>query len=370
MSGQVYLDHNASAPPRPEVIDAIAAVLRESANPSSIHGPGRAARAHVERARRSVAALVGAEPEQVVFTGGGTEANNQALRCAERGRAVLSAIEHESVRNARPDCELAPVDADGLIDLAALERLLAARREPALVAAMLANNETGVIQPVAEIAALARRFGAVVHCDAVQAAGKIPVDVAALGADSYAFSAHKIAGPQGVGALILRTPGAFGRLLHGGGQERGRRAGTENVAGIAGFGVAAELAAAALPAFGRLAERRDALEARIRAIAPTAATFGAGAPRLPNTTKISMPGVSSDIQVMALDLAGVAVSAGAACSAGKVDPPYVLTAMGVPDAEAVTAIRVSLGWRTRPGDVDRLVEAWRELYLRAARRAA
>ena len=370
MSDHIYLDHNASAPPKPEVIEAITDVLRESANASSIHKPGRAARAHIERARCSLAALIGAEPEQVVFTGSGTEANNQALRCADRGRIIASTIEHESVLNARSDIELAPVDANGVIDLGALERLLAASGEPALVAVMLANNETGIIQPIAEVAALAHRFGAVVHCDAVQAAGKIPIDVAKLGADSYAFSAHKIAGPQGVGALIVRTAGALGRLIHGGGHERGLRAGTENVAGIAGFGVAAELAAEALPDFVRLAQHRDTLETRLREIAPSTTVFGADAPRLPNTAKLTMPGVSSEVQVMAMDLAGFAISAGSACAAGKVEPPYVLTAMGVPDDVAVTAIRISLGWRTRPGDIDSFVEAWRELYKRAGRQAA
>ena len=331
---------------------------------------GRAARSAVEGARRALADLIGAAPDEILFTGSGTEANNQALRCRGRRRVLCSAIEHESVRFAHPDAVPLPVGGDGAIDLDALERALSDGDEPAIVAVMLANNETGVIQPIAEAAAICARHGAWLHCDAVQALGKIPLDVTALGADSYAFSAHKLAGPQGVGALVLRTPGAVGRLIHGGGQERGLRAGTENVAGIAGFGVAAELAGAALDEFAGLASLRDGLERRVAEIAPRRIVFGAASPRLPNTAKLTMPGVSSETQVMALDLAGIAISAGSACAAGKVEPPYVLGAMGVADDVAVTAIRVSLGWRTRAGDVDRFVTAWRELYERAGARAA
>jgi cysteine desulfurase len=369
MNDKIYLDYNATAPAKPAVIAAVEAALRHGGNPSSVHERGRAARALVEEARRSVAALVGAEPAEIVFTSGGTEANNQALRACGRRRVIVSAIEHDAVRRAVPDPVLAPVTADGVVDLAALERLLAADREPALLAVMLANNETGVIQPVAEAAAIAHRHGALVHCDAIQAPGKIPVDVAALGADSYALSAHKLAGPPGVGALVVRRPGQIGRFIHGGGQERGLRAGTENVPGIAGFGVAAQLALADLPAFGRLAELRDELEARVRAVARGVVIFGARAPRLPNTSKLTMPGVSAETQVIGLDLAGIAVSAGSACSSGSVEPPFVLTAMGVPDAIALTAVRVSLGWGSTRRDVDRFVAAWSEIFARAGKRA-
>jgi cysteine desulfurase len=370
MADRVYLDYNATAPPRPAVVEAVAEAMRLGGNASSVHGEGRAARALVEDARRSIAALVGAEPGQVVFTSGGTEANNQALRASGRRRTVVSAIEHDSVRLALADAVPAPVTGAGEIDLEALDRLLAAADEPALVAVMLANNETGVIQPVAEVAAIAHRHGALVHCDAIQAAGKVAVDIAALGADTYAFSAHKLAGPQGVGALVVRAPGAVGRLIHGGGQERGLRAGTENVAAIAGFGVAARLGAAGLDAFAGLATMRDDLERRLRAIAPRLTIFGERAARLPNTTKLAMPGVAAETQVIAFDLAGIAVSAGSACSSGSVEPPYVLTAMGVPDAVALTAVRVSLGWGTVAADIDRFVAAWSDLYRRAGRAAA
>ena len=370
MNTPIYLDYNATSPARPEVAEAVAEALRLGGNASSVHGAGRAARSRVEQARRAFAALIGAEPGQILFTGSGTEADNQALRRAGRRRAVASAIEHEAVLQARDDIEIAPVGANGIIDLDALDRLLAADSEPAMVAVMLANNETGVIQPVAEVAEIAHARGALVHCDAVQAAGKIPIDITALGADSYAFSAHKFAGPQGVGVLAIRTPGMIGRLIHGGGQERDLRAGTENVAGIVGLGVAAEIAQARLPEFAALARLRDGLEARLREIAPDATVFGADAPRLPNTSNISMPGVSSETQVMAMDLAGIAISAGSACAAGKVEPPYVLIAMGVADSLAVTAVRVSLGWASSAADTDRFVTAWEELYRRAGVRAA
>ena len=258
MSVRVYLDYNASAPVWPEAADAADEALRAGANASSIHAPGRAARARIEEAREAVARLVGADPAGIVFTGGGTEANNQAIRRSGAERVLVSAIEHESVLSADEEAEILPVTPRGVVDPEALDRALAADARPALVAVMLANNETGVIQPVAQVAEIARRHGARVHCDAVQAVGKIAVDVAALGADSYALSAHKVGGPQGVGALVLRDPDSAGRLIHGGGQERGRRAGTENVAGIAGFGRAAEIVAARLEDFTGLVALRTA----------------------------------------------------------------------------------------------------------------
>jgi cysteine desulfurase len=371
MGDHIYLDYNATAPARAQVVEAMTAALGAPGNASSVHAPGRAARARIEAARSQVAALVGAQVDQVIFTGSGTEANNQALRCAGRSRAVVSAIEHESVLRTRPDAALAPVDERGQVDLAALDGLLAAGDGAAtIVSVMLANNETGVVQPVAEIAALARRHGALVHCDAVQAVGKIAVDFAALGVDFLTLSAHKLAGPQGIGALIAAEPQAIAPLLHGGGQEQGRRAGTESVANIAGFGVAASCAGENLAAFGRLAQLRDGLEAEIAAVAPGTVVFGGAAPRLPNTSKATMPGVRSDTQVMAMDLAGIAISAGSACAAGTVAPPYVLSAMGVADALAVTAVRVSLGWGTEAWHIERFVAAWTDLYRRAGAHAA
>jgi len=370
MTEIVYFDYNATTPPRPEVADAMMEVLRVAGNASAVHASGRAARARVEDARGSISALINAETSQIIFTGSGTEANNQALRSSGRNRVFVSAIEHEAVRNARADAEFIPVNTNGIINLDELENLLAASNVPAQVAVMLANNETGVIQPISQVSEIAHRHGALVHCDAVQAVGKIPVDVTVLGADSYALSSHKFAGPQGVGVLVLRSPDAIGRFVHGGGQERGLRAGTENVAGIVGLGVAARLAAEALPKYAKLAELRDELERRLRDIAPDMIVFGQASERLPSTSKMTMPGVPSDTQVMAMDLAGIAISAGSACAAGKVEAPFVLSAMGVADDISTTATRVSLGWQTRPEDLDKFVAAWEILYHRLGWKAA
>lgn len=362
----VYLDYNATAPARPEVIDAAARAATAGGNPSSVHAAGRRARLAVEEAREAVAALVGAAPAQVVFTGSGTEANNLALRGSGRRRLLVSAIEHDSVLRAAPEAERIPVQASGVTDLDALAEALARDGPPALVSVMLANNETGAVQPVAAAAEIAHAHGALLHCDAVQAAGRIPVDMAALGVDLMTLSAHKIGGLPGVGALIVadHVPVAAGIL--GGGQERGRRAGTENVPGIAAFGAAASLVPAALADQPRIAALRDRLESEVLALAPAAVIFGREAERLPNTSCIALPGASADMQVMMLDLAGVAVSAGAACSSGKVTPSHVLAAMGAGEDLAGSAIRVSLGWGNSALDVDRFIEAWRAVARRAS----
>ena len=364
-----YLDWNATAPVLPEVAAAMAEVLGTCGNASSVHRWGRAARRAIEQARSAVAALVGAAADAVTFTGGGTEANHLALRGFPGRRIVVSAIEHDSVRAAAPDAELLPVCADGRADLAALERMLASGDRPALVSLMLANNETGAIQEVAAAAQIAHAHGAYLHTDAVQAAGKIALDKRALGADLVSLSAHKLGGPQGVGALVA-SPDLPLAPLFAGGQERGRRAGTENVAGIVGFGIAARRAAEHVGDAARIAAQRDLAERRLRAIAPDARVFAAEAPRLANTLCIAMPGVPAATQVMALDLAGVMVSAGAACSSGKLRRSPVLTAMGVADALADRAIRVSLGWSTSAADIDHLVEAWGALYARTRANAA
>ena len=367
-----YLDWNATAPMRPEAIDAVERRMRAGGNASAVHRLGREARLVVEDARAAVARLVGADPANVIFTGGGTEADNLALRGVPGRRLMVSAIEHGAVLAPAmlhdAHAVLLPVDGDGRLDLAALEAALAASDRPALVSVMLANNETGVIQPVAEAAAIAHRHGALLHTDAIQAAGKIPVDIAALGADMLSLSAHKIGGPQGVGALVLAADLPLEAVQVGGGQERGRRSGTENVPGIAGFGVAAAAAQADLSDGARLAALRDGLERRLAEIAPDRAVFGAGAPRLPNTSCVAMPGVKADTQLMAFDLEDVAVSAGAACSSGKVAASHVLAAMGADDALARSAIRVSMGWLTGAAEVDRFVEVWQALYRRCGGR--
>lgn len=358
-----YLDWNATAPLRPEAAAAMSEALRRWGNPSSVHRRGRAARQIVERARDAVAGLLGdVDPSGVVFVSGGTEANHLALLGAGRERVLVSAIEHDSVRYAVPAAEIIPVGPDGIVALDELDRLLGADLRPALVSVMYANNETGVIQPIAEIASIARRHGAMFHCDAVQAAGKVALEVGTIGADLITLSAHKLGGPPGVGALVVTGGVDLAPLLRGGGQEHRRRAGTENLPGIAGFAAAA--AAAELAAYERVAGLRDGLEAEIAAIAPEAVVVDAAAPRLPNTSAIAMPGVAAETQVVALDLDGVMVSAGAACSSGKVGPSHVLAAMRVDPEIAVSTIRVSLGWSSSEAEIDHFLRAWTALYRR------
>ncbi len=364
MNSPVYLDYNATAPLRPAAADAMARAQRLTGNPSSVHSFGRQARAAVETAREQVAALAGAKPAQVVFTSGGTEANNLAVACSGGARILVSTIEHDSILSAAPTAERIPVTADGIADLAALEKLLQSDSRPALVCVMVANNETGVIQPLAEVVAIAHRAGALVHGDAVQAAGKLPLDFAALGVDLMSLSAHKFGGPKGAGALIVADAVPFTAQLRGGGQERGRRAGTENVAAIAGFGAAAVAVRRDLPDLEAIAAMRDWLERDVGADVPATRIVGAGAQRLANTSCLALPGVGAETLVMALDLAGVAVSAGSACSSGKVRPSHVLTAMGLGPEIAGSAIRVSLGWASTGADVERFLAVWHEFAAR------
>jgi Cysteine sulfinate desulfinase/cysteine desulfurase and related enzymes len=363
-----YLDYNAGAPARAEVIAAMADVLAEPGNPSSVHGPGRRARARLEEAREAVAALVGAPPAGVVFTSGGTEANNLALRGCGRARVLISAVEHASVREAAPEAEIIPVDGDGVVDLAVLECLLAADARPALVSVMLANNETGVVQPLAEVAALSHTFGAVVHCDAAQAPGRMSVALSELDVDFLTLSGHKLGGPAGIGVLIGSNPDtSLAPILLGGGQERRRRAGSENLAGIAGFGIAARMAAAEQAdgtAMRRMKELRDRLEQAALARVPGAIVVANGASRLCNTSCLALPGVPAQIQVMSLDLAGVAVSAGAACSSGKVAESAVLKAMGLASEVAGAAVRVSLGAASTEAEIELFLSAWCDLARR------
>jgi cysteine desulfurase len=365
MTDHLYLDYNATAKIRPEVIDALSQAMATVGNASSVHNAGREARRSVEIARRSVAKLLGATVDQLVFTSGGTEADNQIMQMCNPKRTFVSAIEHPAILDACPGANRIPVTGDGIMDLDALETLLANADAPQLVALMLANNETGVLQPVKEAAKIAHRYNALLHCDAVQAVGKIPVDFAALGADTMAMTGHKFGGPQGIGALIVKNPDTVNCLIRGGGQERGLRGGTESVAHIVALGVAADIAAELIEQYGDLAQVRDGMEARILQTAPGIRIFGRDAPRLPNTSKIMMPGVSSETQVMSFDLAGIEVSAGSACSAGRVEPPYVLTAMDVPDKEALCALRVSLGWDTTKEGIDRFVAEWIRIFERS-----
>ena len=326
MPAAAYLDYNATAPVRPAVREAVSACLAELGNPSSVHRAGRRARARLEAARAEVAAFVNADPASVVFTSGGTEANQLALAQAAGGVAI-SAVEHPSVMEARTDPLVLPVDTDGVLDLEAARHLIQTH-EPALVSVMLANNETGVIQPVAALAPICRAAGALLHVDAVQGPGRLPVDMAALGADLLSLSAHKVGGPPGVGALVHRPGLDLRPVLHGGGQEGRRRAGTENLPGIVGFAAALRALDAAEPeAMRRL---RDALEEGVGSLPGDAkpVVVGGAVPRLPNTSCLLLAGMAAETQLIVLDLDGVMVSSGAACSSGKVGASHVLTAMG------------------------------------------
>ncbi|GJD36648.1 cysteine desulfurase family protein [Methylobacterium aerolatum] len=369
---RAYLDHNATAPARPAVAEAVARALLLPGNPSSIHAEGRAARVVLEAARAEVAALVHAKPAQVVFTSGGTEAANAVLSGAlRRGglpaptRLLFSATEHPCVaaghRFPAEACETLPVDGAGVLDLAHLEaRLAALRDETVLISVHAANNETGVVQPLADIVALAKAHGAaLVHSDAVQAMGKIAVDFVGLGLDALTLSGHKFAAPKGVGALVLAEGVSLeAPFVRGGGQEKRLRCGTEALPALAGMGEAARIAAASREAESlRLGALRDRIEAGVRAFAPDAVVFGAGAPRLPNTLSFAVPGLDAPAALIALDLAGVAVSSGSACSSGKVARSATLAAMGVPPALAAGALRVSLGWNTVEEDASRLLHA-------------
>ena len=365
-----YLDWNANAPMRAEAVAAVAEALSHCGNPSSVHRAGRRARHMVNEARERVAALVGVSPEEVVFTGGGTEANVLSLQGFPNHRVIVSSIEHESVLAVVPDAVRVPVHPNGVVDLNALDRLLSAEAKPALVSLMFANNETGAIQPIADTARLVHARGCLLHCDAVQGPGKVPVDFRALDVDAMTISGHKIGGPMGTGALIVRGDLSLQSLIKGGGQERGRRAGTENLPGIVGFGAAALLAKDEIGAAENVERLRIDAERRLLDIAPDAVVFAADVARLPNTISIAMPRVAASTQVIALDLAGVMVSAGAACSSGKVTRSHVLDAMGVAPAMAECAIRISLGWGTTDADIDHLVEAWGALYARTRASAA
>ena len=382
MSGRVYLDWNATTPLRPEARQAMADAWELSGNPSSVHTEGRKARRLVENARAAVAAAVGAGPQDVIFSSGGTEANALGLTPGlRRGtgqkveRLLVSAIEHASVlaggRFPLEAIGTIKVTASGLVDLDHLRAELA-DGPPALVSVMLANNETGAVQPAAEAARIIHEAGGLLHVDSIQAFGKIPFEINSLDADLVTLSAHKIGGPKGVGALVLADDvQGLEPLLRGGGQELGRRAGTENVAGISAFGAAVKAAMSALaPDAARLRGLKGLLEDGLKQT-PGMIVFSEDAPRLPNTTLFTVPGLKAETAVIGFDLAGIAVSSGSACSSGKVQPSHVLAAMGFPKDLAKGAVRLSLGWSTSEADIDLALKAWRKLantLLRGERR--
>jgi cysteine desulfurase len=366
----IYCDHNAGAPVRPEAGEALARALALGGNPSSVHGAGRAAKAVMEDARERVAGAVGASAENVVFTSGATEALHLALAAVQASgaaqRLIISAIEHDAMNEQAslvwPDVDVAPVGADGLVDIAALKKLLASDARPALVAVMLANNETGAIQPIGKVAACVREAGGLLLVDGAQAIGRMGVDIADLDASYLVLSSHKAGGPQGAGALVLAPGAPFATTRRGGGQERGRRPGTENVPAIAGFAAAVECAVRDLDSEAvRLAALRDRFE---RGLPGDAVIFAKDAPRLPNTSLFALPGMSAETAVIALDLDGLCVSSGAACSSGKVRPSRVLSAMGVAVDVSKRALRVSFGWSSREADVDAALAAIGKVFVR------
>jgi cysteine desulfurase len=366
----VYLDHAASAPLRREAREAILPFLEgRFGNPSSIHRFGREARAALEDARARLARVIGAAPAEVVFTRAGTEADNLAILGRARvkpGRPVaVSAVEHKAVlasaREATDNFDgelyLLEVEGDGVVCMEAVEAALSGF--PAVLSVMWANNEVGTLQPVAEVAARCRAAGVAFHSDAVQALGKVPVRVDEVAVDLLAFSAHKVGGPKGVGALYVRRGTRLHPLLFGGGQERGMRPGTEDVAGAAGFAAAAEAAEAEREtAMARIGALRDRLEAGLREAVPGLVVNAAGAPRLPTISNVSVPGADPEALLMGLDLEGIAVSSGSACTSGAVDPSHVLTAMGVPAELAGPSIRFSLGWTTTDAEIDRVLDTF------------
>ncbi len=360
----IYLDHNATTPLRPCAKAALEAAYAAGGNASSVHSFGRAARALVEQARAQVAAACpGFAPADVIFTSGGTESNNLALRGVTVGARLVSAIEHESVLKTVPEATRLPVTPTGVVDLAAAELTLAQAARPALVSVMWVNNETGVIQPIAQIAEICRKYGHYLHVDAVQALGRIALEVPV---DLLTLSAHKIGGPLGVGALLVRDHVPLRAQITGGGQERGQRSGTLNAPGIAGFGAAVGEALAQLPAFAARAAWRDRFEQAIKQAG--AIILGETASRVANTSCFALPGWRSEMQLMQLDLQGVCVSSGSACSSGKVAHSHVLAAMGLPNDVQDSALRVSLGWNSLESELNSCAEIWTQLAQSAIRK--
>lgn len=361
----IYLDYNATAPVLPQVLEAMAECEGLPLNPSSVHGLGRQAKKLLEDARSQIAQALGAFANEVLFTASGSEANNMVLRAFGDRPLLVSAIEHASISKTAKllGGDVIAVDANGVVDLQNLESKLKALGKPALVSVMLANNETGVIQPISEIADIVHAHGGLLHTDAVQALGKITVDWGLLKCDMLTISGHKAGGPLGTAALLIRNDLPIRPLITGGGQELGRRAGTENIPAIVGLAALVH-GVAHCPHAAQMQRLRDMLENELTAAARDAIVFGKGAARLPNTLQISMPGVNSETQLMHFDLAGFAVSAGSACSSGRIEPSAVLLAMGVKPDVAGTALRISLGWKTEETEIRDFIVAWKAAYGR------
>ena len=372
----IYLDHNATTPMKPAVKKATAEAFDITGNASSTHGFGQSARMVVEAARRQIARGLNVDPEWVVFTGGATESNNTVLRSADHlnfDHLFVSGLEHPSIwdlGNELDKCEFIPATDTGIVDLDRLEKMLNGADGNILISVMMVNNETGVIQPMDAIVELAKQHNATVHVDAVQAVGRLRVDIENMGVDLVSVTAHKFGGPAGVGALIVRDDTPFYPMLIGGGQEKSKRAGTENVAGIVGMGLAMDLAIQDLKKYQRLEILRDTMEKNIISAVPSVIILGRDAPRVVNTSMMILPGLGSQTQLMKLDLAGVACSGGSACSSGRSEPSHVLRAMGVGDDLAGNALRVSLGWNTTQEDVAIFTEKYITMAQKLNRKAA
>lgn len=361
---KIYLDYNATAPIRPDVLKLVTKIMGQGVgNASSVHSYGRDARKYVEDARAQVAALCAVTPEQIIFTSGATESNNTILHGFKNKRVLVSAIEHPAILESASEAEKIPVKANGVIDMDAYQKMLNEGEPPALVSVMLVNSETGVIQPVKEMATLAHDKGALFHTDAVQGAGRVDISLDTLGVDYMSLSAHKMAGLQGVGAIIFREGMEPPKFMMGGGQEKNCRAGTHNTAGIAGMGLAAQHALNSLND-DTIKNLRDHLESEVRKISNEAIIYGADAPRVGNTSNIGLPGVPAETQLMALDLEGIAASSGSACSSGSFKPSHVLIAMGANEDAAKSALRISIGYATTQADIDRFLEVWSKIVER------
>lgn len=369
MNNRIYLDYNATTPVKPGVTNIMSEIMALPYNASAVHSFGREGRRLVEQARSHIGALTGAPDTQVIFNSGATEGNNTVLQHFAKERVLVSALEHPSVLDVLPKAERIPATPAGTVDLNELEHLLKQTPRAGLVSAMLVNNETGVIQPIEDIANLAHKHGALLHCDGVQAAGRIPLDIQAMGIDFLTLSAHKLGGPQGTGALVLGLCGITPTLIHGGGQEKKARAGTENVAAIAGFGEAAISAHRNLDTYTQtLAPLQTMLEKKLSDIMinneSPVVIHGQKSPRVVNTTLFSLPGLKSETALMALDLEGIAVSNGAACSSGTVQASHVLNAMRCGPEIANSALRISTGWNTQKQDINVFLEKIVQIYVR------
>lgn len=363
----IYLDHNATTTIRPQVLDLVTNIMAQVGNGSSTHCAGRAASMHIERAREQVAKAINTRPAQIIFTSCATESINTILKTFKGERILASGIEHAAIVDCgQAELEIIPVTPDGIIDLDAMDNMLG-RAPTALVNIMVVNNETGVIQPIKQAIEIAHKHGALIHLDAVQALGKIPVDFGTCGADYMSFSAHKVGGPQGVGCFAFAAKRPIRPLLIGGKQEKNQRAGTSNVAGIAGMGLAVELAVSDMDRYNELATWRDDIENRLTQSLPSISINGKNAPRVGNTISLTCTDITNTIQMMNLDLDKICVSGGSACSSGVAKPSHVLTAMGLNDDDALSTIRISMGWNTTQDDVNQFIEKYTKIIERLSK---